>query len=54
MTFSKKFKKFENFPFFSLGTPSGTMPNTVPTLNHLSLVSVINSYLFLINRVEKS
>ena len=30
------------------------MPNTVPTLNHLFLVSVINSHLFLLNRGEKS
>ena len=30
------------------------MPNIVPTLNHLFLVSVINSHLFLLNRVEKS
>ena len=52
MTFSKKFEKF--FPFFSLGTPSGTVPNAVPTLNHLFLVSVINSHLFSPNHVEKS
>ena len=50
----KKFKKFENFSVFSLGTPSGTVPNAVPTLNHLFLVSVINSHLFSPNHVEKS
>ena len=30
------------------------MPSTVPTLNHLFLVSVINSHLFSPNHVEKS
>ena len=51
MTFLKKFK---NFSVFSFGTPFGTMPNAMPTLNHLFLVSVINSHLFSPNHVEKS
>ena len=54
MTFSKNSKKFKFFFVFSLGTPSGTVLNTVPTLNHLFLVLVINSHLFSPNHVEKS